>query len=135
LIVVDTNLIAYLWIAGEFTEKAEKLLQTDPHWLAPLLWRSEFRNVLAGFYRRGKLSLTDTLEIIENAEAQMRERELLVSSHSVMQLVSKSSCAAYDCEFAALALELELPLVTTDQQILNDFPEIAQSPDQFIKQS
>ena len=133
MIVVDTNLIAYLWISGEFTEKAEKLLQTDAHWLAPMLWRSEFRNVLAGYYRGGKLSLPDVLEIMENAEVQMRERELLVSSHSVMKLVSESSCSAYDCEFVALASELELPLVTTDRQILNDFPKIAQSPDQFLK--
>jgi predicted nucleic acid-binding protein len=133
LIVVDTNLIAYLWISGEFTEKAEKLLQTDAHWLAPLLWRSEFRNVLTGYFRQGKLSLPEILEIIENAEVQMRERELLVSSHSVIKLVSESSCSAYDCEFVALASELELPLVTTDQQILNDFPDIAQSPDQFLK--
>jgi predicted nucleic acid-binding protein len=133
LIVVDTNLIAYLWISGEFTEKAEKLLQTDAHWLAPLLWPSEFRNVLTGYFRQGKLSLPEILEIIENAEVQMRERELLVSSHSVIKLVSESSCSAYDCEFVALASELELPLVTTDQQILNDFPDIAQSPDQFLK--
>ncbi|NIS38209.1 VapC toxin family PIN domain ribonuclease, partial [Candidatus Saccharibacteria bacterium] len=86
MIVVDTNLIAYLWIAGEFTEQAEKVLQADAGWLAPLLWRSEFRNVLTGYYRRGKLSLTNILEIMENAEVQMREREFLVSSHSVMQL-------------------------------------------------
>lgn len=133
MIVVDTNLIAYLWISGELTEKAERLLKTDAHWLAPLLWRSEFRNVLAGYYRRGALSLEGALEIMENAEVQMRERELLVSSHSVMQLVSESSCSAYDCEFVALASELELPLITTDRQILNDFPDIAQSPDQFLK--
>lgn len=133
MIVVDTNLIAYLWISGEFTEKAEKLLQTDAHWLAPLLWRSEFRNVLAGYFRNGKLSLTEVLEIMENAEVQMRDRELLVSSHTVMKFVSESSCSAYDCEFVALASELELPLVTTDRQVMNDFPDIAQSPDQFLK--
>ena len=133
MIVVDTNLIAYLWISGEFTEKADNVLQADPHWIAPLLWRSEFRNVLAGYCRSGKLSLPDALEIMENTEVQMRDRELLVSSHSVMQLVSESSCSAYDCEFVALASELELPLITTDRQILNDFPEIAQSPDQFLK--
>ena len=36
-----------------------------------------------------------------------------------------SHCSAYDCEFVALALELEVPLVTADRQLLRSFPRIA----------
>jgi len=37
LIVVDTNVLAYLLIPGKFTESAEKLLTIDSEWAAPVL--------------------------------------------------------------------------------------------------
>ena len=42
-----------------------------------------------------------------------------------MELVSKSDCSAYDCEFVALARSMGLPLVTEDRSILRDFPGTA----------
>ena len=46
MIVVDTNIIAYLHISGEFTPVAIQALEKDPHWIVPPLWQSEYRNVL-----------------------------------------------------------------------------------------
>ena len=51
MIVVDTNVIAYLFLPGEYTPLAERLLQKDPDWVAPVLWRSELRNVFALYVR------------------------------------------------------------------------------------
>jgi predicted nucleic acid-binding protein len=63
VIVVDSNVIAYLYLAGEHTAAAEALMQRDGKWAAPLLWRSEMRDILAGYLRRGTLSLDQTLAI------------------------------------------------------------------------
>ncbi len=48
MIVVDTNVLASLYLPGEHTTAAEILLTRGPNWAAPILWRSEFRNILAG---------------------------------------------------------------------------------------
>ena len=69
MIVVDTNIVAYLYIESEFTAKSEALLREDPDWAAPLLWRSEFRNVLAGGLRRNLLTFENTLQFAAAAEA------------------------------------------------------------------
>ena len=132
MIVVDTNVLAYLWLPGERTKAAERLLKKDSDWNAPMLWRSEFRNVLAGCLRRGDVSLETALQIVEGAEGQMRGREFSVPSPQVLARVEESDCSAYDCEFVALADDLDLPLVTTDEKILREFPKIAVPLKEFV---
>ena len=131
MIVVDTNVIAYLWIPGLHTSQAESALRKDANWAAPLLWRSEFRNILTGYIRRNQISLDTVVQLMEEAEDHMRGREYTVSSAHVLNLVKKSPCSAYDCEFVALAEDLEIPLLTTDRKILSAFPSVAVSLGKF----
>lgn len=37
MIVVDTNVLAYLLLTGEHTSEAEQVLAKDPVWAAPVL--------------------------------------------------------------------------------------------------
>ncbi|MEN9805867.1 MAG: hypothetical protein RL756_375, partial [Pseudomonadota bacterium] len=57
MIVADSNVVAYLYLPGEHTAAAERLLEREPDWAAPILWRSEFRNILAGYLRRKDITL------------------------------------------------------------------------------
>jgi predicted nucleic acid-binding protein len=132
LIVVDTNVIAYLLLGGEKTPLARAVLQKDPAWTAPILWRSEFRNVLAYYIRQGTLVLTDALQLMSEAELLFQGEEYHVESGQVLSLVLSSRCAAYDCEFIALAGHLNIPLVTSDAQMLAEFPDTAVSLNTFI---
>ena len=132
MIAVDTNLLVYLWLRSDKTGVSEKIHHCDPLWVAPFLWRSEFRNVVALYIRRG-VSFELGLESIENAENQMKGNELLVNSEEVMQLVRESGCTAYDCEFVHVAQIKSVPLVTFDTQILRKFPHIAIDPLKFIE--
>jgi predicted nucleic acid-binding protein len=131
VIVVDTNLIAYLIIQGEHTQQAEDVLTKDSEWSAPTVWRSEVRNVLVLYMRRGLLSLDQALRLMQRAETLMQGREYEVLSTAVFSLAANSRCAAYDCEFVALAQHLGVPLITSDRQILAAFPATAVSMDAF----
>ena len=122
MIVVDTNVIAYLWLPGPHTASAERLLRQDPDWNAPLLWRSEFRSVLAGQVRRRRMTLATAVRIASEAESHLRGKEYGVSSAEVLHRAAESRCSAYDCEFVVLAEELGVPLVTSDEQVLRAFP-------------
>lgn len=125
MIVVDTNVVAYLYLPSDFSDKAEALLQREPVWAAPVLWRSEFRNILAGYVRRRMLSIDQASALLSEAEALLGPHEHLVDSRDVMALVIKSDCSAYDCEFVALARQLAVPLYTQDAKVLRAFPEVA----------
>jgi predicted nucleic acid-binding protein len=125
VIVVDTNVLFHLSIESEQSSLARALFNLDSVWYAPYLWRSEFRNALALKMRHEGLRIESALRTLHEAEFQMFDRERFVDPEHVMRLVSSSTCTAYDCEFVALADELRVPLVTTDKQILRDFPRIA----------
>ena len=121
MIVADTNLIAYMLIRGQHTGEAEAVYRKDPQWSAPLLWRSEFRNVLVFYLRRGLIGIDEALETMEQAELLMMGQEFEVESTRVLRLATGSTCSAYDCEFVALAQDLNVPLVTSDRALIAEF--------------
>jgi predicted nucleic acid-binding protein len=133
MIVVDTNIIIPLHITTSATRQVLEILQKDPYWCSPPLWQSEFRNVLGGFMRRNGLMLEQAKQIMGSALATMAGGEVPVSPWRVLELTAASSCTAYDCEFVALAQELGVRLVTSDKQILAQFPETAIEPGEYIK--
>lgn len=135
MIVADTNIISYLFLPTTYSEQVSRLYRVDPDWVAPDLWRSEFRNVLALYLRQNILSLTQVLALQDEAELLMTDREYSLPSVAVMNLVADSTCSTYDCEFVALARQLSLKLVTQDKKLLREFPGTAISIDTFLLES
>ena len=131
MIVVDTNVIAYLLIDGDHTPAARGTLARDPMWAAPVLWRSEFRNVLGLYVRKRVLSLKEAVALQTAAESLLRGHEHVVASNDVLMLVSSSDRSAYDCEFVAVAQQLGVSLVTSDRQLLRTFPKYAVDIEKF----
>jgi predicted nucleic acid-binding protein len=125
VIVVDTNVVAYLLFPGTHTDAARATLTRDPVWAAPPLWRGEFRNVLALYLRERLVSLARALDIQELAESLLAGREYAVDSRDVLNHAHDSRRSAYDCEFVAVAAALGVPLVTSDRQLVSSFPRIA----------
>jgi predicted nucleic acid-binding protein len=131
VIVVDTNAIAYLHIPGQWTAEARAALLRDAAWAAPVLWRSELRNVLATYVRREELSLPEAILVQETAEELMAGREYTVPSADVLETAAQGACSAYDGEFVTLARRLALPFVTSDRRLLKSFPRVAVALEEF----
>lgn len=132
MIVVDTNVTAYLWLPGDLTPAAENTLRGDSEWAVPLLWRSEFRSVLAGAVRNRRLTSDRAAAIAAAAEDQLRGREFAVESSEVLALAGSSGCSTYDCEFVALARALGVPLVTNDRELLRAFSKLTVPLTDFV---
>ena len=125
MIVVDSNVLAYLYLPGEYSTAAEALLEQDSDWAAPILWRSEFRNILAGYLRRKAITFEQAISLQREAESLLEGAEFELESLAVLELVRDSDCSAYDCEFIALAMRLDTKLVTMDKKLLRAFPKRA----------
>ena len=131
MIVADVNLLAHLILGGPDQLVAQRVLERDPVWVAPRLWRSEFRSVLAAYMRQRGLSAADAWRAHELAERLLEGQEFDVSGERVLELVESSSCSAYDCEYVVLAQELRVTLVTSDRQLLREFAGRAVRPKDF----
>lgn len=127
MIIVDTNVIAYLWLPCAETPLAERLLSIDPEWCVPLLWRSEFRSVVAGVVRQKRMTIDAALSTLSEVEQQFDGHEYAVPGDHVLQASIDSGCSTYDCEFVVLANLLGASLVTADRQVLKAFPKTAVS--------
>ncbi len=135
MIVVDTNIISYFYLNSKFSSLAEQVFQKDSVWVAPVLWKSEFRNVLSFYLRKKIIELGDALELMNLAEEILKDNEYEINSFQVLQLASESGCSAYDCEFISLAKNLGVTLVTEDKKVLKLFPETAQNMECFVETS
>jgi predicted nucleic acid-binding protein len=80
------------------------------------------------------ITLEAANDLVDKAEWHFVNCEFAVSSRAVLNLIANSGCSAYDCEFVALAEDQRVPLITSDRQILHDFPETAVSLQKFVRE-
>jgi len=132
VIVVDTTIRFYLFADSEQSGLAERVLEKDREWLGPSIWRSEFRNALVNSIRNKLMDLDTALRIMAVAETLMPDNEYDVASDDVLDLATASGCSAYDAEFVVMARDLRVPLVTTDRELIEKFPETAVTPETFL---
>jgi len=90
MIVVDTNVISYLFLSSPYSKAAEELYCKVSEWAAPRLWRSEFRNVLTLYLRKQLLSVDDTVGIFAAASDVMKGREFEPEADKVLRLATES---------------------------------------------
>jgi predicted nucleic acid-binding protein len=127
VIVVDTNVVAYLLIRGEKTAMARALWDRDPDWCCPSLWRHEFLNILATLVKVDGLPLTKAGSLWANATDLLAGGERPIEMLEALRLAAQYKISAYDAQFVALAQRLGVLLATEDCRLAKAFPESARS--------
>jgi predicted nucleic acid-binding protein len=128
VIVVVTNVIAYLVLKGDQSEVCSNLYEYDPDWTAPRLWRDELANVLATYERQNLLARQDALLAFQDAEAAINGNEFDISIDKILSVSARTGCTGYDAQYIALAEDLGLKLYTFDKRILQKAEELARRP-------
>ena len=90
MIVVDTNVVTYLVLNGDYSQSCGDLFSWDPEWSAPRLWRDEFSNVLATYERRGLLTRKEALLAFGDAEAILSRNEYEVGIERILSVAERT---------------------------------------------
>jgi predicted nucleic acid-binding protein len=133
MIVVDSNIIAARNLTSSLTSEAKQVEEKDPIWIVPVLWRYEFQNILASAIKGKQIKPEQALNVWERVSNILIENECEPSVSKVVDLVAQYEITAYDGQFIAVALEMEIQCVTEDRELQEKFPGIAISMKEFLK--
>jgi predicted nucleic acid-binding protein len=125
MIVADTSLVAYLAIPGAATQDAERIRAKDRRWTAPPLIRFQMMNVVARELHAGNLARDAALRVFRRGINLVSVSTMQSDPLFIFNAVRSTGCSTYDLEFVWLAMELGVPLVTADQQLIKAFPDVA----------
>jgi predicted nucleic acid-binding protein len=132
LIVVDTNVLVYAVLPGEGTADVNRAAARDAAWVAPALWRREFRNVLATAMRVRGLPLDRALEAFAAAEGLVADAQIEPTTEECLEIAARGGVSAWDAEFVFVAERLGARLVTGDRRLASAFPETAKLLADFV---
>jgi predicted nucleic acid-binding protein len=132
MIVTDANVIAQLVLPSDNQSLIIHLYEKEKDWLAPILWRSEFRNVLKKYLRANIIDHSLAQHAMAKILETIGKNEFVIDSYKVIQLLTESTISAYDAEYVALAQETGCRLVTFDKKLISLFPDVAVHPDDFL---
>src|SRR2546422_5271298 len=116
MVLVDTNVLAYLLIQGDRTAAAQELRQRDPDWRSEALILVEFSNVLASSMAIRDLRLDTAQRLLSNAVNLLENKLARVAHADALAVASKFGTTAYDARFLTLAHQTGPKLVTDDRQ-------------------
>ena len=126
MVVVDTNVLAYLLIAGDRTKEAQSLYKRDSDWRSDAFVLIEFSNILATYQRLGNLSRDQAVSLLK--EAERRLQHLVTIPHvTALQTAQRFAISAYDARFVAIAERLGTKLVTEDMKLRTAASMLTQS--------
>lgn len=125
MIVVDALLLSSLVLPSEFTDEAERLLDLEPDWVVPGIWRSHMHQILAYYLRQKQISIDRALKIQSELENLLKGKEYAVSSLDILTMADQSSISPNKCEYPALAGSFNITLVTLEAELAHEFSDVA----------
>jgi predicted nucleic acid-binding protein len=127
MLLVDTNVVAYLLIEGKHTAAAQQLHRRDPDWRSEAFLLIEFTNVLASSIATNRMSLALARDLLAKAVGLFDDKLARIAHVSVLAIAARHRLSAYDARFLALANQLGRRLVTEDARLRAAAPALTQS--------
>jgi len=124
MIVADSNILAAYVIAGEQTANANTLRSQDAEWMVPAFWRIEFQSILWKFVRFGGMPADKALDVLDDALDLFSVNEIAMQSDVVLRDAIRWGITVYDAQYASLAKQLGVPLVTVDEKLQKACPSL-----------
>lgn len=127
MLVVDTNIIAPLYVRSATTVAMEKLRAFDPVWRTEPFALVEFSNVLASYVRGRYLTIAAAQDCLAQAESFLQPHYRTVPHDAALDLATRYAVTGYDARFLALAEHLGTRLVTEDAKLRKAAPGLTRS--------
>jgi predicted nucleic acid-binding protein len=127
VVVVDTNVLGYLLLEGEYTPYARALLEQDGDWRSESFVMIEMTNVLATVMRVRGMSLKNAAGVLASAHTVIQPGLEVADHGQVLELAAYRKISAYDARFVVIARDLGTRLVTEDVKLRRAAPDLTQS--------
>ena len=127
MLLVDTNVVAYLLIEGDHTKAAQKLYSRDPDWRSEAFLLVEFTNVLVSSIARKRMTLSMAEDSLAKVFSLFDGKLGRIPHASVLAIATRHRVSAYDARFLSLADQLGSRLITEDARLRAAAPALTQS--------
>ena len=127
MVVVDTNVIAPLYVRSARTEAVEELFARDAVWRTEPLALIELSNVLITYERSRYITTATARDCLNRAAAFLQPQLFRVSHQAALEAALDYRVTAYDARFLALADQFGSRLVTEDARLRAAAPALTQS--------
>ncbi len=121
MVLIDTNILAYLMIEGDHTTAAQKLFQRDSEWCSEAFVMVEFSNVLATYIRAKALTQPQGVRLLTEAQALVPTLHNIANMQT-LETAIEYGISAYDARFISVARHLKQKLVTEDTKLRTAVP-------------
>lgn len=127
MFVVDTNLVAALYVRGTHTPVALELLRRDNIWATDPFVLIELTNVLATYERQRFIPQSVAEDSLRQAHQFLAPNFHKVPHDVALSFARRYQITAYDARFVGAAAELGLKLTTEDARLRRAVPDLTQS--------
>ena len=127
MFVVDTNIIAALYVRGSYSEAVKQLHGRDQVWRTDPFALIEFSNILATYERARYLTKALAKARLADAQGFLRPHYFAVTHDAALRMAIRYRITAYDGRFLALADQLGSRLVTENARLRAAAPALTQS--------
>ncbi|KAB2639892.1 MAG: type II toxin-antitoxin system VapC family toxin [Verrucomicrobia bacterium] len=132
MIVVDSSVISFLFLEGELTESVKELHRIDSEWITPPILNHEMLNILA-VVGTADQAVAPMEEIWRDLRALLGSRQQVPDPLRSLHLAIELKISGYEAQYVALAQQLNMPLVTEEQRLLEQLPALCLSIEEALK--